>query len=279
MIAKLVTHAPDRAGAIAAQAEALDRFVIDGIRHNIPFLSSLMRSPRWREGRLSTRFIAEEYGATFAAPEPSGAMARVFVAVALAIDATLGRRRRALSGRIRAQTADIYERERGVFLGKTRLDVSVAQDDGGLTILFPDHDRPVRVDSGWKPSEKVWAGRIDGESVAMTARAVLNGYHLSHAGFAARTSVLTRRQADLALLMLERAEADTSKALLCPMPGLVKVIHVVAGQKVKAGEPLCLVEAMKMENVLKAERDVTIKTIEAKPGESLAVDAPIMTFA
>jgi propionyl-CoA carboxylase alpha chain len=279
MIAKLVTHAADRAGAIAAQAEALDRFVIDGIRHNIPFLSSLMHAPRWREGRLSTRFIAEEYGQTFSPPEPSGAMARIFIAAALSIDATLGKRRRALSGRARPETSEVYERERGVFLGKTRYDVTLAQEAGGLAIVFPDRVEPARVDSAWKPSEKVWSGRVDGEPVAMAVRPILNGFLLSHAGLAARTRVLTRRQADLAALMLDRAEADTSKALLCPMPGLVKVINVVAGQQVKAGEPLCLVEAMKMENVLKAERDVTIKSIEAKPGDSLAVDATIMTFA
>ena len=113
----------------------------------------------------------------------------------------------------------------------------------------------------------------------MAAGVSLNGYVLSHAGYSASVRVLSPRHADLAALMLERAEADTSKALLCPMPGLVKAINVTVGQAVKAGEALCLVEAMKLENVLKAERDVVIKTIEAAEGESLAVDAPIMTFA
>ncbi|MGD0632754.1 MAG: acetyl/propionyl/methylcrotonyl-CoA carboxylase subunit alpha [Beijerinckiaceae bacterium] len=278
MIAKLVTHAPDRASAIAAQAEALDRFVIEGIRHNIPFLSSLMHSPRWREGRLSTRFIADEYGVAFSSPEPKGALARSFAAVALSIDHTLGRRRRALSGRIRQDGPEIYEHDRTVLLGKLRLDVQLSSNDGTLTILFPHHKEPIRAVSDWKPSDKVWTGRIDGLPVAMGARVILNGYVLTHAGHAASVRVLSKRHADLAGLMRERVEADTSKALLCPMPGLVKVINVSVGQAVKAGEPLCLVEAMKMENVLKAERDVTVKTIEAKPGESLAVDAVIMTF-
>ncbi|MDR3461677.1 MAG: acetyl/propionyl/methylcrotonyl-CoA carboxylase subunit alpha [Beijerinckiaceae bacterium] len=278
MIAKLVTHAPDRDGAIAAQAEALDGFVIEGIRHNIPFLSSLMYSPRWREGRLSTRFIADEYGVAFSSPEPEGELARVFAAVALSIDHTLARRRRALSGRIRPDDPEIYERARAVLLGQQRLDVQLAADNGTLTILFPRHKEPITVVSDWKPSNKVWTGRIGDLPVTMGARAILNGYVLTHAGHAARVRVLSKRHADLAALMRERAEADTSKVLLCPMPGLVKVINVSVGQAVKAGEPLCLVEAMKMENVLKAERDVTVKTIEAKPGDSLAVDAVIMTF-
>ena len=279
MIAKLVTHATTRAEAIAMQADALDRFIIEGIRHNIPFLSSLMNAERWRDGRLSTRFIVEEYGASYVPREPEDAMARAFVAAALAIDRALGARRAALSGRIRPETSAAPGESRSVFLGKTRIDIKVFPEDDGLTIVFPDVAEAVHVACGWEPSQKVWTGRIAGRAVAFGMQAVLNGFVLSHGGHAAAVRVLSPRHADLAALMLERAEADTSKALLCPMPGLVKAINVIVGQTVKTGEALCLVEAMKMENVLKAERDVTIKTIEAKEGESLAVDAPIMTFA
>ena len=278
MIAKLVTHAATRAGAIAAQAEALDRFAIGGIRHNIPFLAALMRSPRWREGRLSTGLIAEEYGTAFAPPEPDGALAHVFVAAALAIDAALGRRRRALSGRIRPPSADVYEHDRSVLLGKVRYDVGAAVDEDVVAIVFPGHADPIRVESHWNPSEKVWSGRIDGHPVSFVLQPVLNGFRFWHAGHAATARVLTQRQANLAGFMLERVAADMSKSLLCPMPGLVKAIAVRQGQEVKAGEPLCLVEAMKMENVLKADRDVTIRTIDVREGDSLAVDATIMTF-
>ena len=276
MIAKLVTHAPTRIGAIDAHAEALDRFVLEGIRHNVPFLASIMSKPRWREGALSTRFIKEEYPDGFSPPPPEGAMAQRFVAVALAIDRALDERRGAIAGAIRPHRP--YGGERAVLLGKERHDVEVAVADD-LSVRFEAGGEPLRVASRWRPGERVWTGTVDGALIAVTARAILNGWALSHGGFFADVRVFTRRQAELVALMLEREDADDQKTLLCPMPGLVKKIHVKEGQAVKAGEPLCLVEAMKMENVLRAERDVTVKSIEAAEGASLAVDAPIMTFA
>ena len=120
---------------------------------------------------------------------------------------------------------------------------------------------------------------LDGEPVAAQVRPILNGFSLAHRGVSVEARVYTRREADLAALMPERHVADTSKSLLCPMPGLVKSVHVVEGQEVKAGESLCIVEAMKMENVLRAERDATVaKKVLAKAGDSLAVDAVIMEF-
>ena len=275
MIAKLVTHAPTRIGAIDAHANALDRFVLDGIRHNIPFLASIMANRRWREGALSTRFISEEYPDGFSPPPPEGPMAARFVAIALSIDRALDERRGAIAGAIRPHRP--YGGARAVLLGKARHDVEVAVGDD-LAVRFERGGDLVRVASRWLPGETVWTGTIDGTPIAVTARPILNGWALSHGGFAADVRVFTRRQADLAALMLEREDANDQKTLLCPMPGLVKKIHVEEGQTVKAGEPLCLVEAMKMENVLRAERDVTIKSIEATEGASLAVDAPIMTF-
>ena len=138
----------------------------------------------------------------------------------------------------------------------------------------------MRVDSPWTPGQPVWRGDIDETPVAAQVRPILNGFEIAHGGaqVAARVYHGDARPSSPAL-MLERKGADNSKALLCPMPGLVKSIAVKEGQEVKAGEPLCMVEAMKMENVLLAERDVTIKKILAKPGDSLAVDAVIMEFA
>jgi propionyl-CoA carboxylase alpha chain len=133
--------------------------------------------------------------------------------------------------------------------------------------------------SAWKPGDPVWLGTIDGETVAVQVRPIANGFRLSHRGADAAAYVYTEREAAAARLMPVKAAADSGKAVLCPMPGLVVSIAVAEGQEVKAGETLAVVEAMKMENVLRAERDGTVKKIHAKPGDSLAVDAVILEFA
>ncbi|KZE32386.1 acetyl/propionyl/methylcrotonyl-CoA carboxylase subunit alpha [Chelatococcus daeguensis] len=278
MIAKLITHAPTRAAAIAAQQRALDAFAIDGIRHNIPFLSALMAHPRWQEGRLSTGFIAEEFPDGFAMPKPEGEVAIHLAAVAAAIDHLFNERKRRISGQLRSAKPVRFERERVVMLGREAIPLTIDDKDGALVLAFSD-GRTVAVASSWRPGEPVWHGRVDGKAIAVQVRPILNGVALAHAGTATEARVYTRREAELAALMPEKVAADTSKQLLCPMPGLVKAIAVAEGQEVKAGETLAIVEAMKMENVLKAERDGTVATIHAKEGDSLAVDAVILEFA
>ena len=141
------------------------------------------------------------------------------------------------------------------------------------------HGHSHRLTTDWRPGQPVWHGEIDGQPVAMQVRAILNGVSLSHAGYACDAHVLTQDEARALALMPEKLSADSGKQVLCPMPGLVKAISVKVGQEIKAGEMLCIVEAMKMENVLRAERDGTIASIAAKEGDSLAVDAVILEFA
>ena len=277
MIAKLVTHAPTRLQAIEAQAHALDAFAIDGIRHNIPFLSALMAHPRWREGKLSTGFIAEEFPDGFAETAPTGEGARLMAAVAAAIDHLLNERKRGISGQKRA-SAVRFQRERVVLLGSERHELTVEDHAAGIVAAFP-HGPRLEVFSSWRPGQPVWTGSVGGEIVSVQVRTIPNGFRLSHAGTSAEARVYTRREAELAALMPEKVASGAGKALLCPMPGLVKAISVKAGQEVKAGEALAIVEAMKMENVLRAERDATIAKVLAKEGESLAVDAVILEFA
>jgi len=284
MIAKLVTHAPTRIEAIDGQAKALDSFVIDGIRHNIPFLSTLMQHPRWRDGKLSTGFIREEFPEGFAVPEPSGPTARLLAAVALAMDALVEGRRRGISDQSGVPLREKPVGARVVQLGGQQFEGSVLDhvDTGEIhefEIGFAGENGGVRVVSAWRPGQSVWIGAVGARELAVQIRPVLNGVLMAHAGVAARAHVYSAREAALAALMPEKKSADTSKVLLCPMPGLVKVIAVSTGQEVKAGETLAVVEAMKMENVLRAERDVTVKVLKAKPGDSLAVDAVIMEFA
>ncbi|HEX9168747.1 MAG TPA: acetyl/propionyl/methylcrotonyl-CoA carboxylase subunit alpha [Roseiarcus sp.] len=278
MIAKLVTHAPDRLGAIDAQATALDAFVIDGIRHNIPFLSALMQHPRWREGRLSTGFIAEEYPDGFHPLAAKGETELRLAVAAAHIDQTLNARKRLISGQLREPEQMRFELKRVVAIGKSRIELEIEPKKGSLEIVLGD-GRKVDVHSDWRPGDPSWRGTIDGVEIAVQARSILNGYALSHAGVAVEARVYSHREAQLAALMIERKGVDGSRFLLCPMPGLVKAIAVKVGQEVKTGEQLCIVEAMKMENVLNAERDATVKAILAKEGDSLAVDAVIMEFA
>ncbi len=279
MIAKLVTHAPTRDAAIEAQGKALDAFAIDGIRHNISFLSAVMQHPRWREGRLSTTFIAEEFPEGFRPLKPDGVVARRMAAVAASIDHRLNERKRRISGQMRAPESVRFERQRVVMLDRAQHDVVIEDaPDGMAAIVFADQTT-WPVESDWKPGEPVWRGTVAGERIAVQVRPILNGMALAHGGAVVETRVYTRREADVAALMPEKTGGGLGKQLLCPMPGLVKAVLVKAGQEVKAGEPLCIVEAMKMENVLRAERDATIARIAVKEGDSLAVDAVILEFA
>ena len=280
MIAKLVTHANDRLTAIEAQGRALDEFYIDGIRHNIPFLSSLMQHPRWKSGQLSTGFIAEEYPEGFSPLKAEGEVAHVLCAVAAHVDHVMNERKRAISGQLPTQRGVTFERARSVLLGKTRFDIEIEPGDDTLLVRFGDTSGHAHhLESDWAPGTSVWRGMVDDDLTAVQVRPILNGFLLSHQGVSIEARVFTRREADLFALMPEKKAADTSKVLLCPMPGLVKQLLVKEGQEVKAGESLCMVEAMKMENVLRAEKDVTVKKINAKEGDSLAVDAVIMEFA
>jgi propionyl-CoA carboxylase alpha chain len=307
LIAKLVTHAPDRAGAIEAQADALDQFALSGVQHNIPFLAALMQHPRFREGKLSTGFIAEEYPEGFRARVPAGESARLLGAVAAAIDHVLGQRKRLISGQLTGRGV-IRARERVIRQGEHEFIAEVTSD--GTQVQFGDGEQGEKLPTGvemiqvvyreglgsagnvgkasvehalvleprWKPGQPVWTGRVDGREIAVQVRPILNGFRLTWCGTEADVFVYTTREAALARLMPAKVAADSGKEVRCPMPGLVISIAVVEGQEVKAGETLAVIEAMKMENVLRAERDGIVKKTHVKPGDSIAVDAVILQF-
>ncbi|MDL2402109.1 acetyl-CoA carboxylase biotin carboxylase subunit [Rhizobium mayense] len=280
MIAKLCTWAPTRLEAVDAMGEALDGFLVDGIAHNMPFLSALMKHPRWREGRLSTGFIAEEYPDGFAAMTPDGAESAMLAAVALSCALVDANRRERYADRLRQATGPLRE-EWIVKLGAGYIPVTL-QD--GLVIIPFEMDMRINgatlpVATDWRPGDAIWAGTVGGRKMTVQIRPFLNGLRLDWQGLSVQAKIFTPRQAELDKLMPVKLPPDTSKLLLCPMPGLVVAIAVAQGQEVKAGETLAIVEAMKMENVLRAERDLIVGKINAKPGESLAVDAVIMEFA
>jgi propionyl-CoA carboxylase alpha chain len=276
MIAKLVTHAKTRGQAIDAQSDALDAFTIEGIRHNIPFLAAIMQHPRWRAGRLSTGFIAEEFPRGFERMAPADAVARRIAAVAAAIDHILGERKRRISGQL--NTALARERRRAIWLGSDELRADVEHDGDAVAVTFEDGARHV-LRSSFAPGVPLWSGFIDNVPVAMHVRAITNGFELAYRGIEVKAFVYTEREARYAHLMPAKKLSGSEKSIRCPMPGLVVSIAVNEGQEVKAGETLAVVEAMKMENILRAERDGIISKIRVKPGDSVAVDAVIMEFA
>ena len=281
MIAKLVTHAPSRAAAIEAQATALDAFYVDGIRHNIPFLSALMNHPRWREGKLSTGFIAEEFPKGFSPLVPQGEIARRLAAVGAAIDHVLGERKRQISGQMIGRPVK-RESRRAVWLGRDEILLDIAREDerhrGALRRRRRLAGTPHHlVSRGCQASR---SGRAPSTGcIAVQVRPIPNGIRLAHQGVEVPVYVFTEAEAASARLMPVVTASDSGKKLLCPMPGLVVSIAVNEGQEVKAGETLAVVEAMKMQNVLRAERDGTVKKIHAAAGATLAVDALILEFA
>jgi propionyl-CoA carboxylase alpha chain len=276
MIAKLITHATSRLAAIDAQAQALDAFTIEGIRHNIPFLAAIMQHPRWRDGKLSTAFIADEFPHGFERTPPHDAVARTIAAVAAAIDHVLGERKRKISGQLNSTLT--RERRRAIWLGPDEIHADVEHQGDSIVVTFEDGARHV-LQSSWVPGEPVWTGSMDGARLATHVRAIPNGFELAYRGFEVKAFVYTEREAGYARLMPLKKLSGSEKAVRSPMPGLIVSLAVSEGQEIKTGETLAVIEAMKMENVLRAERDGVIKTIRVKPGDSVAVDAIVMEFA
>ncbi|PWV99997.1 biotin carboxyl carrier protein /biotin carboxylase [Hoeflea marina] len=277
MIAKLCTHAPDRLTAIDAMADALDRFVVEGIGHNLPFLSALMQHPRWREGRLSTGFIAEEYPDGFGPVEPDEATRERLSIAALTLSHMRGKRSADISGARFHQAARRAHQDKVVRLGRAELNGHIDDADEGYMVGINGH-QAVAVTSDWFPGAGIAIFTIDGVRHAIKAEPAAAGWRLRQRGIDIKAQVFSPRIAELARLMPEKAAADTSSLLLCPMPGLVVSIAVVEGQEVQEGQTLAVIEAMKMENVLKAEKRGVIARIPVKAGDSLAVDEVIMEF-
>ncbi|MGV8954337.1 MAG: acetyl-CoA carboxylase biotin carboxylase subunit [Cypionkella sp.] len=276
MIAKLCTWGPTRDAAIAEMRTALDTFEVEGIGHNLPFVSAVMEHPRFQSGNITTAFIAEEYpdgfkGATLDTPT----LNRV-AAAAAAMNRVAEIRRTRISG-----TMDNHERRVGndwvVTAQGIDHTVQIAADHQGSTVTFAD-GQSLRVTSNWTPGQTLARLMVDGAALVMKVGKISGGFRLRLRGTDLRVHVRTPRQADLAKLMLEKLPPDTSKFLLCPMPGLIAKIMVDVGDEVQEGQALATVEAMKMENILKAERHGTVKSIKTTAGSSLKVDEIIMEF-
>ena len=276
MIAKLITHGPTRAAAIKAQAAALDAYLVRGVGNNVDFLGALMRHPRFTEGeQVTTAFIAEEYPDGFHGSPVDDATRRVLIAVAAVVHAARVEREQLIDGQLNGQGAQFGT---GWVVQMAGADHAVTIDSDGQGVAVTIGEGEHRLLSEWRPGEPLFEGRLDRHAfvVAVDPRPV--GYRLSTAGAAHEVRVLSPRAAALARHMIPKVAPDLSRFLLCPMPGLVVKLDVKPGDKVEAGQPLATVEAMKMENILRAEKSATVKEVRVKAGESLAVDAVILEF-
>ena len=284
MIAKLVTHAPKRLEAIEQMGTALDAFAIDGFRHNIPFLAVLMRNERWRRGGSRPSSSPRNFPKASARRAPRARYATCWSRSRPCIDHLSNQRRRVITQQMHGEQVRFAE-TRIVELGEERVRVTVEGGvDGPMTVTLGgkgtgEKERRIELSSPWWFGEPVWEGTIDGKPVAVQVRPILNGAKLTYQGRRGADAGVHRARDRAHGAMPVKVKPDMSKFLLCPMPGLVVSLAVAEGQEVAAGDALCVVEAMKMENVLKAERDGKVSKILAKPGDSLNVDAVILEFA
>jgi propionyl-CoA carboxylase alpha chain len=276
MIAKLITGGRDRDEAIAAMRAALDAFYIRGLSHNIPFLGAIMAHPRFVEGRLSTNFIAEEYGESFTPDRLSHEGPKPLVAVAAFLQRRVAERECRVSGQLPGLEAKPGA-SFAVILGDAEHAAEVVPQDGGYDVTLAGELYAVR--SAWRIGEPLFKGTIDGVPLTVQVDRERVGFRLSHGGHQLGARVLSSVAARHLAAMPKKTAPDLSRYLLSPMPGLLVSLAVEAGQEVKAGEELAVVEAMKMENILRAERDGVVAKLHAKAGDSLAVDQTILEFA
>ena len=276
MIAKLCTWAPDRAKAIEQMRIALDRFEVEGIGHNLPFLSAVMDHKKFISGKITTAFIAEEYSEGFNGVDLNDDEIKDLAACAAAMNRVAEIRRTKISGRM-----DNHERRVGddwvvQIAGKVFL-VNVLADTAGANVIFED-ETSIRISGDWLPGKKLANMTAGDKNLVIKINKITAGFRMRTRGADLKVLVRTPRQAELSKHMQEKLPPDTSKMLLCPMPGLLVKIDVEIGQEVQEGQPLCTVEAMKMENILRAERKGVVAKINSSVGDSLAVDDIILEF-
>lgn len=277
MVAKLVTYGEDRDAAIAQMRAALDAYFIRGISHNIPFLAAVMANKRFQEGRLTTNFIAEEYPDGFSSDDLPDDDPAYLISVAAYINQRVAERNAGVTGQYRDGAAPIHHQWVAVN-GDTHTPFDIEIDGVNGDYIVAIGDRSYGIVSDWKIGDDLFFGEIDGMPVCVQIDVAGTGYRLSANGVQRTIKVLRPRVAELQKLMPFKAPPDMSNFLLSPMPGLLVKVSVEEGQTVQPGEELCILEAMKMENVLKAESKGVVKKIHAEQGANLSVDAIIIEF-
>lgn len=268
MIAKLITWGETRDEAADLQVAALDRFELEGLGHNIDFLSAIMQHPRFRSGELTTGFIAEEYPEGFHGAETDADVMRALAAIAGFMASAEADRARRTDGQLGDRLEPPAKWQ--VTIDGTPHKVKV----GGKHIKVEGDAVDIALE--YTPGDRLVVAEIDDSELAVKVAKTRTGWKMTTRGRIHDVRVLPWHVAPLSAHMIEKVPPDLSKFLICPMPGLLVALHVGEGDKVEAGQPLATVEAMKMENILRAEKSGVVKTVNAVQGDSLAVDAVIL---
>ncbi len=276
MIAKLCTWGKERTEALEAMRTALDAFEIEGIGHNLPFLSAVMDHPRFVSGNITTAFIEEEYPEGFDGVQTNDKDKRKLAACAAVLNMIAQLRRTRISGAMTNHKRRVGK-DWVICLSGENFPLTMKPKNEGAKIKFDDGTR-MKVLTDWRPGMALLRAVVDGENIAVKVKSTAGGYELRYRGATLHAQIMSPRVAELNNFMLEKVPADTSKMLLCPMPGLIVSINVQEGDEVQEGQALATIEAMKMENILRAEKKATVSNICAEQGDSLAVDQIIMEF-
>ncbi|PTS90625.1 biotin/lipoyl-containing protein, partial [Caulobacter sp. HMWF009] len=268
MISKLCTWAPTRLAAVDGMGRALEDFHIEGPGQNIPFLNAVMDQERFRSGQLSTNYIKDEFPEGFAGTEATPAQIDILTAVGAAMQRVYAARARAAGPLASGPVRNAWV----VAVGHAKRRVTLSGETD-LTVALPDEGRTLSLSQiAWRPGQPTFRGVLDGTAFTVQVAPAAEGFDIRHRALKARVLVLTPRSADLHDKLPEKQAADTSKLVLSPMPGLVVSMDVAEGQQVREGEVVCVLEAMKMQNIIRAERDGTVKAVNARAGDPVAAD-------
>jgi propionyl-CoA carboxylase alpha chain len=274
MISKLCTWAPTRAGAIAGMGRVLEDFHIEGVATNLPFLAAVMDQDRFKSGELSTNYIKDEFPDGFDGTPPTAFQTDVLTVVAAYMHRALAARARTIGNGL---AGPLTRAEWIVAVGKTKCAVVLSDTDQGLDVALADR-RLSLTNISWRPGQALFSGELDATPFTVTVEPAAEGFVIRHRAAKLRVLVLTPLSADMHDRIPEKKKADTSKSVISPMPGLVVTIEVAEGQAVREGEVICVIEAMKMQNILRAEHDGVVKTVSAKAGDSVAADEVLVEF-
>jgi len=276
MIAKLITYGKDRDTALDTQAEALDRFHIEGIQDNIPFVAAVMDVKRFRSGNITTAYIKDAFPDGFQGTEPTDYQRTALICTAAFVNAVATDRASQITGRLAPPPQ--MRKDWKVILGSDHHSVDLEFSDGEATIYIDGGEGHSFV-SDWLPGKPLVEAVIDGAPVVIKCKPTEAGYLLRHRGVSLPTLVCSPQTAELHAKLPEKEKPDTSKLIISPMPGLVVSIDVEEGQEVEEGEAVCVVEAMKMQNIIRAEATGTVKAINVAAGDSVAADEIMVEFA